>query len=111
MVSMSLFIELLRTRPRTLFWTMAVLQGALWTLVPALFYAAPPGQLPLVLAIGHEFHVGTEFGPPLAFWVAEIGWPASPGSISCRSFASCWGFGRCSRSVAPWSARRRRRWR
>jgi hypothetical protein len=46
--------------------------GALWTLVPALFYAAPPGQLPLVLAIGHEFHFGTEFGPPLAFWLAEI---------------------------------------
>jgi hypothetical protein len=69
---MSLFIELLRTRPRMLFWTMAVLQAVLWTLVPALFYAAPPGQLPLVLAIGHEFQFGTEFGPPLAFWLAEI---------------------------------------
>src|SRR5436305_104816 len=72
MVSMSLFVELLRTRPRMLFWTMAVLQALLWTLVPALFYAAPPGQLPLVLAIGHEFQFGTEFGPPLAFWLAEI---------------------------------------
>jgi hypothetical protein len=72
MVSMSLFVELLRTRPRMLFWTMALLQAALWTLVPALFYAAPPGQLPLVLAIGHEFQFGTEFGPPLAFWLAEI---------------------------------------
>ncbi len=72
MVSMSLFVELLRTRPRMLFWTMVVLQTALWTLVPALFYAAPPGQLPLVLAIGHEFQFGTEFGPPLAFWLAEI---------------------------------------
>ena len=72
MVSMSLFVELLRTRPRMLFWTMAVLQAVLWTLVPALFYAAPPGQLPLVLAIGHEFQFGTEFGPPLAFWLAEI---------------------------------------
>ena len=40
--------------------------------MPALFYAAPPGQLPLVLAIGHEFQFGTEFGPPLAFWLAEI---------------------------------------
>ena len=72
MHSMSLFVELLRTRPRMLFWTMAVLQAVLWTLVPALFYAAPPGQLPLVLAIGHEFQFGTEFGPPLAFWLAEI---------------------------------------
>ena len=69
---MSLFVELLRTRPRMLFWTMAVLQAVLWTLVPALFYAAPPGHLPLVLAIGHEFQFGTEFGPPLAFWLAEI---------------------------------------
>ena len=69
---MSLFVELLRTRPRMLFWTMAVLQAVLWTLVPALFFAAPPGQLPLVLAIGHEFQFGTEFGPPLAFWLAEI---------------------------------------
>src|SRR5689334_22940141 len=72
MVSMSLFVELLRTRPRVLFWSMVVLQAALWTVVPALFYAAPPGQLPLVLAIGHEFQFGTEFGPPLAFWLAEI---------------------------------------
>src|SRR4051794_25580321 len=72
MVSMSLFVELLRTRPRMLFWTMAVLQALLWTLVPALFYSSPPGQLPLVLAIGHEFQFGTEFGPPLAFWLAEL---------------------------------------
>src|SRR3954451_12245776 len=72
MVSMSLFVELLRTRPRMLFWTMAMLQAVLWTLVPALFFAAPPGQLPLVLAIGHEFQCGTEFGPPLAFWLAEV---------------------------------------
>jgi hypothetical protein len=72
MVSMSLFVELLRTRPRMLFWFMVLLQAVLWTLVPALFYAAPPGQLPLVLAIGHEFQFGTEFGPPLAFWLAEI---------------------------------------
>jgi hypothetical protein len=72
MQSMSLFVELLRTRPRMLFWTMAALQAVLWTLVPSLFYAAPPGRLPLVLAIGHEFQFGTEFGPPLAFWLAEI---------------------------------------
>ena len=72
MHSISLFVELLRTRPRLLFAAMAALQIVLWTLVPALFYAAPPGQLPLVLAIGHEFQFGTEFGPPLAFWLAEL---------------------------------------
>jgi hypothetical protein len=72
MVSISLFVELLRTRPLTLFWTMAGLQVVLWTLVPLVFYSAPPGQLPLVLAIGHDFQLGTDFGPPLAFWLAEI---------------------------------------
>jgi hypothetical protein len=72
MVSISLFVELLRTRPLTLFWTMAALQLVLWTLVPWLFYSAPPGQFPLVLAIGHDFQLGTDFGPPLAFWLAEI---------------------------------------
>src|ERR1043165_174721 len=70
MVSISLFVELLRTRPLTLFWSMAGLQLVLWTLVPLAFYSAPPGQLPLVLAIGHDFQLGTDFGPPLAFWLA-----------------------------------------
>jgi hypothetical protein len=72
MASVSLFIEMLRTRPVTLFWTMAALQAVPWVLVPLLFYTAPPGQLPEVLAIGREFQLGTEFGPPLAFWLAEI---------------------------------------
>jgi hypothetical protein len=72
MASVSLFVEILRTRPRTLFWVMAALQVVLWTLVPWLFYSAPPGQLPQVLAIGHDFQFGTEFGPPLTFWLAEI---------------------------------------
>lgn len=77
MVSISLFVELLRTRPLTLFWTMAGLQIVLWTLVPLVFYSAPPGQLPLVLAIGHEFQLGTDFGPPLAFWLAELAYRAA----------------------------------
>jgi hypothetical protein len=72
MISISLFVELLRIRPMVLFWTMAGLQAALWTLVPWLFFSAPPGELPEVLAIGHEFQLGTEFGPPMAFWLAEI---------------------------------------
>jgi hypothetical protein len=72
MVAISLFVELLRTRPRLLFWVMAATQAVLWTLVPALFFAAPPGNLPVVLAIGHELQIGTEFGPPLAFWLAEL---------------------------------------
>src|SRR5439155_26394496 len=39
---------------------------------PTLFYAAPPDQVPLVLAVGHECQLGSDFGPPLAFWIAEI---------------------------------------
>ena len=33
---------------------------------------APPGDVPNVLAVGHEFQLGTYLGPPLAFWLAEL---------------------------------------
>jgi hypothetical protein len=68
----SIFVELLRTRPSALVWSAAIAQAVLWTLVPALFYAVPPGALPDVLAVGREFQFGTDLGPPLAFWLAEI---------------------------------------
>jgi hypothetical protein len=68
----SLIIEFLRGRPGAVFWTVALTQAALWTLVPALFYSAPPSEVPLLLAIGHEFVLGSYLGPPLAFWVGEI---------------------------------------
>lgn len=67
----SLIIEFLRGRPAVVFWTVALTQGAIWTLVPALFYSAPPGDVPLVLAIGREFLLGSYLGPPLSFWLAE----------------------------------------
>ena len=67
----SLFIELLRTRPVAVFWTAAPAQAALWTLVPTLFYAAPPGELAELLAVAHETGHGNPFGPPLAYWLAE----------------------------------------
>ncbi len=68
----SLLIEFLRGRPAVVFWAIALTQGVLWTLVPALFYSAPPGEVPLLLAIGHEFVLGSYLGPPLAFWLGEI---------------------------------------
>jgi Dolichyl-phosphate-mannose-protein mannosyltransferase len=68
----SLLIEFLRGRPAVVFWTVALTQAVLWTLIPALFYSAPPGDVPLVLAIGHEFVLGSYLGPPLAFWLGEI---------------------------------------
>jgi 4-amino-4-deoxy-L-arabinose transferase-like glycosyltransferase len=68
----SLLVEFLRGRPAVVFWTVALTQAALWTLVPAVFYSAPPGDVPLVLAIGHEFVLGSYLGPPLAFWLGEM---------------------------------------
>jgi 4-amino-4-deoxy-L-arabinose transferase-like glycosyltransferase len=68
----SIFIEGLRSRPRLMFWLAALVQAAIWWLVPSIFYAAPSGDLPMVLAVGHEFQLGTDLGPPLAFWLAEI---------------------------------------
>jgi dolichyl-phosphate-mannose-protein mannosyltransferase len=68
----SLIIEFLRGRPTVVFWTAALTQAFLWTVIPALFYAAPPGEVPLLLAIGHEFVLGSYLGPPLAFWFGEI---------------------------------------
>jgi hypothetical protein len=68
----SLIIEFLRGRPVVVFWTVALAQGAIWTLIPSLFYSAPPGDVPLLLAIGREFVLGSYLGPPLAFWLGEI---------------------------------------
>jgi hypothetical protein len=79
MLYVSLIIESLRARPRLMFWTAALSQALLWTLVPALFYAAPPGELPMVLAVGHEFQLGTDLGPPLAFWLADLAFRATGG--------------------------------
>jgi hypothetical protein len=67
----SLIIEFLRGRPVVVFWTVALTQATLWTLLPSLFYSAPPGAVPLLLAIGHEYVLGSYLGPPLAFWLGE----------------------------------------
>jgi hypothetical protein len=67
----SLLVEFLRGRPKLVFWTAALAQAALWIVVPALAYSAPPGEVPLLLAIGHELQLGSYQGPPLAFWLGE----------------------------------------
>jgi hypothetical protein len=72
MLYVSLILESLRSQPRLMFWTAALSQAALWTLLPTLFYSTPPGELPIVLAVGHEFQLGSDRGPPLAFWLAEV---------------------------------------
>lgn len=72
MFRVSLILEALRARPALMFWVAALAQGTLWTLVPALFYAAPPGDVPLVLAVGREWLLGSPYGPPLAYWLADV---------------------------------------
>jgi hypothetical protein len=66
------YFEALRVRPVLLFWLVTLAQAVLWIAVPLSFYSAPPGDLVQVLAIGHEFPVDGDVGPPLAYWLAEI---------------------------------------
>src|SRR3954463_14319848 len=72
MFHVSLILEALRARPVLMFWVAALAQGTLWTLVPSLFYAAPPGEVPLVLAVGREWLLGSPYGPPFAYWLANV---------------------------------------
>jgi hypothetical protein len=71
-----LYFEAIRARPVLVFWLAALTQAALWLAVPMLFYAAPPGDLAQVLAIGHQFQFDSDAGPPLAFWLGEIAFRA-----------------------------------
>ncbi|MGH6768065.1 MAG: glycosyltransferase family 39 protein [Xanthobacteraceae bacterium] len=71
MLYVSIFVELLRSRPALAVWLAALTQATLWFLLPSLFYSGPPGDVPFVLAIGNELQLGTYLGPPLAFWLAE----------------------------------------
>ncbi len=68
----SLIIELIRARPRLVVWLVVLLQAALWLILSLLLYRSPPGDVATVLAYGREYQVGTELGPPLAFWLADI---------------------------------------
>jgi hypothetical protein len=68
----SLIVELIRARPRLIFWVVVLCQAGLWLVVPLLLYRGPPGDLATVLAYGREYQVGTDLGPPLAFWLADI---------------------------------------
>src|ERR1700733_7275046 len=73
----SLIIELIRARPRLVVWIVVLLQAALWLVVALLLYRSPPGELATVLAYGREYQVGTDLGPPLAFWLADIAFRAA----------------------------------
>ena len=77
----SLIIELIRARPRLVVWLVVLLQAALWLILPMLLYRSPPGDLATVLAYGREYQVGTDLGPPLAFWLADIAFRAAGNHI------------------------------
>src|ERR1043166_8550006 len=81
MFRVSLILELLRARPVLMFWVATLAQATLWTLVPVLFYAAPPGEVPLVLAVGHEWLAGSPYGPPLAYWLADVAFTLANGVL------------------------------
>src|ERR1700744_688262 len=73
----SLVIELICARPKLVVWLVILLQAMLWLLVSLLLYRSPPGDLATVLALGREYRVGTDLGPPLAFWLADIAFRAA----------------------------------
>jgi len=73
----SLVIELIRARPRLVVWLVVLLQAALWLFVAMLLYRGPPGELATMIAFGREYQVGTDLGPPLAFWLADIAFRAA----------------------------------
>jgi len=73
----SLIVELVRARPKLIFWTVVLAQAALWLLLPTLLYRSPPGDVATLLVFGREHQVGTDIGPPLAFWLADIAFRAA----------------------------------
>lgn len=81
MLTVSLLIEILRTRPRLIFWLVALSQTFLWLVVPSIFYSAPPGDVAEVMAVGREMAFNASYGPPLAYWLAEIAMRAAGNHI------------------------------
>jgi len=77
----SLIVELVRARPRLIFWIVVLAQAALWLFVPWLLYGSPPGDVATVLAFGREYQVGTDLGPPAAFWLADVAFRLSGNHI------------------------------
>jgi hypothetical protein len=98
MLYVSIIVELLRSRPALAVWLAALAQALAWFLVPVLFYAGPPGDLPNVLAVGHEFQLGTYLGPPLAFWLAEIAF-----NLAGRSLAGLYLLSQACVVVTYWA--------
>src|SRR5437868_8248316 len=72
-----LIVELIRARRRLVVWRVITLQALMWLVGSVLLYRSPPGELAAMLAFGREYQVGTDMGPPLAFWFADIAFRAA----------------------------------
>jgi dolichyl-phosphate-mannose-protein mannosyltransferase len=68
----SLIVELVRARPKLVAWLVTLIAAGIWLIVPLLLYSSAPGDVADVLAFGREYVLGTDLGPPLAFWLADI---------------------------------------
>ncbi|MBR0967651.1 glycosyltransferase family 39 protein [Bradyrhizobium diazoefficiens] len=77
----SLVIELIRARPRLIVWIAVLLQAVMWLFVALVFYRSPPGSLATLLAFGREYQIGTDLGPPLPIWLADIAYRAAGGHM------------------------------
>ena len=77
----SLVVELIRARPRLVVVIVLLCQAALWLGVSLLCYRSPPRELATVLAIGREYQVGTDLGPSLSFWLADIAYRLAGGHM------------------------------
>ncbi len=72
MLYVSIFVELLAFAPVAGGLAGGAGAGAAVAAGSVAVLCRPAGRLPNVLAVGHEFQLGTYLGPPLAFWLAEL---------------------------------------
>ena len=59
-------------RPQTAFGGFLALHFAVWTVLPALFYANLPLDLIEALIYGRQWQLGYDKLPPLPWWLVEI---------------------------------------
>ncbi len=103
-ITVSLLIEILRTKPRLVFWLVAVTQALLWLLVPTLFYSAPAGDLANTLADRPRDDIPSTQAAPLSYWLADIALRVTGshmvGVYLLSQICIVVTYGRCSSSAA-----------
>jgi 4-amino-4-deoxy-L-arabinose transferase-like glycosyltransferase len=65
-------IGFIENRPQAAFGGFLALHFAVWTVLPALFYANLPLDLIEALVYGREWQIGYDKLPPLPWWLVEI---------------------------------------